>query len=252
MIKYEIYKITNIINDKIYIGYTNKGIENRLHKHYTNAIYGIDTYFYRAIRKYGIENFKYECIDTANNISDIKNKEIYWINFYNSYKNGYNMTTGGDGGNIVHQLSPEKYKLFIDKKIEQTTGNNNPRYSGYTDEQIVEYAISCYIENNYNWIFSKWITDYCVKFNIPKTFSKFRFNGLGMKGMKEQMIIKLNNLGYNIEKIKYKQTEEHSVLLSLKIQGKKWYHNDKIQKNKQMYEPIDNDWNIGRKKYKNK
>lgn len=249
MINYEIYKITNIINNKIYIGYTNKGIENRLHKHYMNAIYGIDTHFYRAIRKYGIQNFKYESIDNANNISDIKNKEIYWINYFDTFKNGYNMTIGGDGGNIVHQLSPEKYKLFIDKKIEQTTGINNPRYSGYTDEQIVEYAISCYIENEYNWVLSKWYSDYCNKFNIPKAFSKFRFNGKGMKGMKEQMIIKLNELGYNIDKIKYKQTEIHLITLSLKAQGKNWYHNDILKQNKQLYEPINNDWVLGRKKY---
>lgn len=249
MINYEIYKITNTINNKMYIGYTNKGIENRLHKHYTNAIYGIDTHFYRAIRKYGIDKFKYICIDNADNISDIKNKEIYWIKYFDTYKNGYNMTIGGDGGNIVDQLSPEKYQVFIDKKIEQTTGDNNPRYSGHTDQQIVEYAISCYIENDFNWILSKWISDYCNKYNIPKSMSKFRFNGKGMTGMKELMILKLNEVGYNIDKIKYKQTENHCITLSLIQQGKKWYHNDKLKQNKTSYEPINNEWVLGRKKY---
>ena len=55
--KYEIYKITNKVNNKMYIGYTNNGVENRLHKHYTNSTCGIDTYFYKAIRKYGTTKY---------------------------------------------------------------------------------------------------------------------------------------------------------------------------------------------------
>jgi hypothetical protein len=247
---YEIYKITNKLNNKVYIGYTSIGMNNRIHKHYINANSGLDSKLYRAIRKYSLNGFTFENIDNASTISQIKQKEIYWIKFYDSYKKGYNMTVGGDGGDIINQLSPEKYKKYINKKIEQSTGINNGRYSGYSDEQIVDFAIECYTKNNFNWILSKWKNDYVIKLNIPESLSKFRFNGLGMKGLKIEMLKKLNGHGYNIEEIKYKETEEHKNNLSKLYKNKKWYHNDKLKINRQLaLNEISNDWKLGRIKY---
>jgi hypothetical protein len=248
--KYEIYKMTNIVTNKVYIGYTKMGIENRIHKHYLNAISGLETKLYFSIRKHGIHNFKYKCIDESDSFNEIKNKEIYWIEKYDTLKNGYNMTKGGDGGDIINQLTPDKYDVFISKMSEINGGVNNPKYSGYSDEEIINYAIECYIENNHNWIQQKWYDNYCEKLNIPKTFSKFRFNGKGMREMKRLMVLKLNEMGYEVDEIKYKVTKEHKNKLSELNKNKSWYHNDILMKNKQLnLSELTEEWERGRKKY---
>lgn len=53
-----------------------------------------------AIKKYGSENFHAEEIEECDN-SLLNEREKYWINFYNSYSDGYNMTKGGEGGNTM-------------------------------------------------------------------------------------------------------------------------------------------------------
>ena len=88
-----IYKITNTINNKIYIGQTIKNIENRFKEHvYAAEHTRLNTKLANAIRKYGEENFKIEKIDTATSKDELNAKEIFWIKKYKSTKNGYNMT----------------------------------------------------------------------------------------------------------------------------------------------------------------
>ena len=93
-----IYKITNDINDKIYVGKTNATIQKRWQEHchdfYKDRNKNRPLYY--AMNEYGIEHFKAEKIEECE--YDIaKEREIYWINYYNSYVNGYNATLGGDG-----------------------------------------------------------------------------------------------------------------------------------------------------------
>lgn len=91
-----IYKITNDINQKIYIGKTEKSLEKRFHEHYKDAYDKIKEHrpLYAAIRKYGIEHFHIELIEET---FIPEEREIYWIEYYQSFKNGYNATRGGDG-----------------------------------------------------------------------------------------------------------------------------------------------------------
>lgn len=94
-----IYKVINIKNSKIYIGQTTKTLEERIYYHYYRADHSLDithTHFINAIRKYGKENFKWEQIDSADSREDLDNKEIYWIQYYNSIENGYNIQAGGN------------------------------------------------------------------------------------------------------------------------------------------------------------
>jgi group I intron endonuclease len=73
-----IYKITNKVNNKIYIGQTINKIEDRFARHIQDAISGkLNTHFARAIRKYGPENFVYEKIDEANSQKELTEKEYY-------------------------------------------------------------------------------------------------------------------------------------------------------------------------------
>lgn len=97
-----IYKITNLLNNKVYIGQVyNKSIYDRFKRHISEAKPTSKSYIGRAIAKYGFENFTIEEIDTANTLEELNEKEKYWIKYYNStdLNYGYNLTPGGDGGN---------------------------------------------------------------------------------------------------------------------------------------------------------
>lgn len=92
-----IYKITNNINNKSYIGQS-INITQRWINHKSNAKnLDYQTPLYRAIRKYGIENFSFEILEECQE-QDLNDKEIYWIKFFDSFGDkGYNLTLGGGG-----------------------------------------------------------------------------------------------------------------------------------------------------------
>ena len=97
-----IYKITNLINNKIYIGKTTKTINDRFKEHLKTAKRKrtYTSYLYNAINTYGESNFKIEIIDTCKNEDDLNSKEVYWIRKFNSQNTeiGYNIMDGGEGG----------------------------------------------------------------------------------------------------------------------------------------------------------
>ena len=88
-----IYKITNIQNNKVYIGQTIRPIKDRFNRHINDALNNIlDTHFARAIRKYRKESFIIEEIDIASSQEELNQKEQYWIRYYNATIDGYNET----------------------------------------------------------------------------------------------------------------------------------------------------------------
>src|ERR1035437_4483818 len=96
-----IYKLTNKINGKIYIGKTIKSIEQRwrCHRNQSKRKGKCKSHLYNAIRKDGTNNFVLRMVEEC--CSEYGNKqEQYWIKFYNSTDPsiGYNLTIGGDGG----------------------------------------------------------------------------------------------------------------------------------------------------------
>lgn len=93
-----IYRITNHITNQSYIGKTEHSVQTRFNRHKTNALRGDDTYLYRSMRKYGIENFSVSIVEeTTPEIVD--DREIFYIHEYNPE---FNMTSGGDGGSTTH------------------------------------------------------------------------------------------------------------------------------------------------------
>ena len=92
-----IYKITNTINGKIYIGQTVQCIRKRWYDHVSQAKSSKykSGHFQRAILKYGREAFKVELVEdnVPNHLLD--EREAYYITEFNSYLNGYNSTSGG-------------------------------------------------------------------------------------------------------------------------------------------------------------
>ena len=75
-----IYKITNNLNNKVYIGQTIRPVEDRWKRHINDALNNVlDTHFARAIRYYKPENFSLTIIDTADTQDELNQKEQYWI-----------------------------------------------------------------------------------------------------------------------------------------------------------------------------
>jgi|LakMenEpi03Aug12_release.lakeMendotaPanAssembly.Ray.scaffolds.fasta_scaffold00065_149 group I intron endonuclease len=116
--------VTNKINGKQYIGYTTKTLEERKKAHLCKANSPSNKhYFYlfkQAIRKYGIDNFDWEVLETCNSIKECCDKEIYYINNHNTISpNGYNLTEGGNGG-----IPSEETKLKISKSLKTYWHNN--------------------------------------------------------------------------------------------------------------------------------
>lgn len=96
----DIYIITNLINGKQYVGQTVSGYKERFRQHclYANGCYTDGEYVQvidKAIKKYGIDNFKVEVIEQVP-YKDKDDKEKYYIERYNTFKEGYNRTLGGD------------------------------------------------------------------------------------------------------------------------------------------------------------
>lgn len=103
-----IYKITNNINDKVYIGKSIR-IEERIKKHRK-----ADTNMpiHKAIKKYGVEHFTFEILEECN-IEELDDREIYWISYYNSKESGYNCTEGGEGASHPVVLSDNDVDSII-------------------------------------------------------------------------------------------------------------------------------------------
>lgn len=94
-----IYKITNTINNKSYIGQSvdiNKRWNNHRSSCFNRKDHSYEYPLYRAIRKYGINNFTFEILEECL-VKELDKKEIYWINYFDSFENGYNQDIGGNG-----------------------------------------------------------------------------------------------------------------------------------------------------------
>ena len=92
-----VYKATNMVNGKVYIGQTIQKLEDRITRHKIESNQGIKRHFYDAIRKYGFDQFKWEIIDNSKTEKELDDKEIFWIEYYKSnvrkYGYKYGVTT---------------------------------------------------------------------------------------------------------------------------------------------------------------
>lgn len=137
-----IYKITNLINSKIYIGKS---------KHNNPSYMGSGTLITKAIIKYGKENFSKEILEECDNEDDLNAKEIYWISKYNSTNPtiGYNIDKGGIGGGLGlyqswviqygEELAMIKFKeLNSLKKVYKGSDHANFKTLALSDNEIIE------------------------------------------------------------------------------------------------------------------
>ena len=118
-----IYKITNKINNKVYIG-CSKDIHHRWIAHKSESVLEKNKQYnysiHKAFRKYGIDNFSFEIIELLPE-EQLFDREKYWINYYNSYNNGYNETLGGDSGPSLPEEQNPNAKLSLQDVVEIRT-----------------------------------------------------------------------------------------------------------------------------------
>lgn len=130
-----IYKTTNMINGKFYFG------KSELNSDENKEYLGSGILLKKAIKKYGVENFKKEIIeDNINCIVQLNELEKYYIS--NNFNNDcYNLAEGGEGGNLIKYYALEKLKQFKENMSKLTSGENNPFY-GKTHSDISKNKIS--------------------------------------------------------------------------------------------------------------
>ena len=126
-----IYKITNTINNKVYIGQTVRkgGFDARYGAGTGNIKFTHNKHLKRSIEKYGVENFTIDKeFDKANSQEELDEKEKYWISFYNALNPnyGYNKKEGGSGGKLNAET-----KLHI---MKNSGGGLKPIYCPNTNE----------------------------------------------------------------------------------------------------------------------
>ena len=166
-----IYKITNLINQKVYIGQTRRTIQERWREHISRASQKIDTYLYNAIRKYGEENFQIEeILKCPDDILD--EKERFYINEFHSdsREKGYNLTKGGDGNKKYDYIAIRKLwdqglkiseiinKIGCDKSVvtsalsDHETYNKHEALSRRNRKGVNQYSLSGTFIAHYNSI----------------------------------------------------------------------------------------------------
>lgn len=112
---------TNMVNGKEYIGQTINSLEQRKREHIRRSSLNNDNlYFHNALRKYGADSFEWGVLDGCNTIERLNELEVFYIGFYNTFDNGYNLTEGGNNSICSEET---KRKLSIAQR-----GKNNHNY----------------------------------------------------------------------------------------------------------------------------
>lgn len=154
-----IYKITNKINNKTYVGQTNE-LRKRWRRHYRELEKNIHTnrHLQRAWNKYGADNFKFSVIESCLK-EELNDKERYWISYYNSndYKVGYNQDSGGQEGKVLNEDVRERIGNSRIYPVGEECHN-----AKLSNKEVVNIKKDLY-ESKLNY------EDICKKYNIERS-----------------------------------------------------------------------------------
>jgi group I intron endonuclease len=219
-----IYKVTNLFNTKVYIGASTKSLKERQCSHLNEAfnVKKLSYIFYKALRKYGKENFKWEVIYETENKEELFNYEQDYIYLYksNDRRFGYNMTVGGEGmvglskESILKRTVKNTGKKRSDKFKKVISEKNSGKIRSEIDKKKVSDGVKKYYETNTITIKQK---------KALSSTGKTPWNK-GRKLSKEEKE-KISRLTKG--KKKGKMTEEHKNNLSKANLGKKKKKNGK-------------------------
>ena len=139
---YIIYRCTNSINGKSYIGFTNKILQKRINEHKCSANKGSEYVLHKSMLKYGFDNFQWEILYHSNDRDFTLNiMESYFIKKYNTYYLngfGYNMTFGGQAV-MLGRTHDESTKIKMKQSWKNRTVKvTNP--NGFTENAIKKSA----------------------------------------------------------------------------------------------------------------
>ena len=213
-----IYKVTNIVNGKCYIGQTSKSLDERKKTHLSTARNKKGHYFHKALRKYGEENFIWEVLGESINKEDLDRWEKILIYTYesNNSKYGYNLTSGGEGNfkhsektkqkmreaNLRENLSEERRRKLSEAK----SGTNHPMYGKKVSEETKQKIREAQLGEK-NHMFGKKLS----KETRQKIKEKLSKDGVILTGDKSPHFKKINvsNLkqlkqeGYSVKELAY-------------------------------------------------
>lgn len=164
-----IYKITNLINNKIYIGLTTRTVDMRWKEHCRHDSLEVD----KAIQEYGKHNFMIETLEECDD-SLLDVREQYWIDYYNSYNDGYNRTLGGREENctvtnktdIVIELWSQGLTI---NKIVEATKLNVETVRSYLNKNGIDHMM---IRDRANKALSKIHSKVVLQYDLDGNFIK--------------------------------------------------------------------------------
>ena len=245
-----VYCITNTINGKKYIGMTGRTLTERWNSHCSSARNGSPFRFHSAIRKYGETSFSKEILFDDLSIQECRTIEEETIEEYNTMVHGYNVRPGGCGGWVVPD---EKYDEWLLKHTTDSYRESNSRWSGYSDEFILEQCVLIFKEytKKEDFTYKDMLEKLRSKYDgIPKSFSKNRFLGY-QNSFKIGLSNKLNIDVEELDRLSRIKSLEHKKSLSAINNGNLWYSNDILKNSKQSKTHLGDGWYKGRK-YGNK
>lgn len=142
MKKYIIYRFTNNINNKCYIGLTTRTLKKRVYHHYYVAKRGSSSHFHRALMKYPKECWDIDILEEGSDtIQNIKRREVELIELHNTYNDGYNSTKGGEdfsSSEYQRQLQLDRVKNgthpFVGGKIQSISMKKRHQNGEFKDQ----------------------------------------------------------------------------------------------------------------------
>jgi group I intron endonuclease len=210
-----IYKTTNLINNKIYIGQSK----------YNNCDYlGSGSLLKKAIKKYGKQNFKKEIIEYCHTKEHLNEREIYWIDYYNSRDSeiGYNLSIGGCGNNGFIMSLEARKKISLAFK-----GKNHPLFGkklSKSTKELISKSLRFYYLFNDNPMKNKGYLISKENHYLNKMFKEERIEFLNKK--------RLNMLGKNKGKVPWNKGKRNCYSKeSLQIMSVAQRNNKNGQKN---------------------
>lgn len=203
-----IYKITNKVNGKSYIGQTRYTLEFRWRQHINKKD---NTYFHNAIRKYGKDNFSIELLEECD-ISKLNEREIFYIAKFNTFKEGYNLTIGGDGNRCL--LLDDKYDEIKSLYLSGFSSNKIATLYNVDKATIIKILKQLGVKirsnslNINNQEFNELVEDYTSGYSLRELAKRYNCSAPGLKEFLLKKGVNLNNR-YSI--LKDTQAQEQLV-----------------------------------------